>query len=245
MKDMINNFSLADVKRHIETDDGLNDNVLIHDFVIEQEGCSTPQIPSRAETVGIVTCREGEIALTINAQEFTLQPGMGAMILPNCIYNIKEYHGAAKGTLFAVSTTLMKSLHIDIQQMIPIGMQMFRNPCFQLSEQSMLLYERYLEIIRTVSQRNENHSVEMFQGLLSSLLAFIRETMEQKVGENEVAKSERAGNRNSRLFEEFMSLLTENFRAEHQIGFYADKLCLTPKYLSLLIKQTSGRSVAD
>ena len=29
------------------------------------------------------------------------------------------------------------------------------------------------------------------------------------------------------------------------MAFYADKLCLTPKYLSKLIKQASGRSAPD
>jgi AraC-like DNA-binding protein len=29
------------------------------------------------------------------------------------------------------------------------------------------------------------------------------------------------------------------------MAFYADKLCLTPKYLSTLIKQASGRSAPD
>ena len=46
---------------------------------------------------------------------------------------------------------------------------------------------------------------------------------------------------NINLFSDFMLLLNDNFRSEHQIGFYADKLCLTPKYLSQLIKQVSSR----
>ena len=44
------------------------------------------------------------------------------------------------------------------------------------------------------------------------------------------------------LFERFMALVTEYHCTERGMAFYADKLCLTPKYLSRLVKQASGRS---
>ena len=157
-------------------------------------------------------------------------------------YIMTGFHTASGGPL---SIELMKEMHIDIQHIVPLGMHMFHNPCFHISEHNVELFNHYLYMIRLVSNKKANHSVKVIQGLLSSMLAFTHEVMEQEVGNAGTAKGERINNRNMRLFEEFMALLTENFRSEHQIGFYADKLCLTPKYLSLLIKQTSGRSVSD
>ena len=37
--------------------------------------------------------------------------------------------------------------------------------------------------------------------------------------------------------ERFMSLVAENFKTRRDIGFYADKLCVTSKYLSTMLKQ--------
>ena len=244
MKENINYFSLVDIKHHLK-DDELNDNVLIYDFDIENDNRTVPSIPGRANAIGIVICHEGHIALNINAQEFTLTAGMATLILPKCIYNVHSGSTHARGTIFAVSIELMKEMHIDIQHIVPLGMHMFHNPCFHISEHNVELFNHYLDMIRLVSNKKANHSVKVIQGLISSMLAFTHEVMEQEVGNAGTAKGERINNRNMRLFEEFMTLLTENFRSEHQIGFYADKLCLTPKYLSLLIKQTSGRSVSD
>jgi AraC-like DNA-binding protein len=42
-----------------------------------------------------------------------------------------------------------------------------------------------------------------------------------------------------------MELVQEHYRKERLIGFYADKLCITPKYLSKLVKETTGRSAGD
>jgi AraC-like DNA-binding protein len=47
------------------------------------------------------------------------------------------------------------------------------------------------------------------------------------------------------IVDHFMELVQEHYRKERLIGFYADKLCITPKYLSKLVKETTGRSAGD
>ena len=47
------------------------------------------------------------------------------------------------------------------------------------------------------------------------------------------------------LFDRFIALVGEYSSSQRGVGFYAEKLCLTSKYLSKLIKQASGRSAPD
>jgi AraC-like DNA-binding protein len=42
--------------------------------------------------------------------------------------------------------------------------------------------------------------------------------------------------------EQFWELVQKNYKTERQIGFYADKMCLTPKYLSKIIRTNTGKS---
>jgi AraC-like DNA-binding protein len=49
----------------------------------------------------------------------------------------------------------------------------------------------------------------------------------------------------NQIFERFIALVNEYHCSERGMAFYADKLCLTPKYLSTLIKKASGRSAPD
>lgn len=46
-------------------------------------------------------------------------------------------------------------------------------------------------------------------------------------------------------FENFMRLLEENYKTQHSIKFYADRMSLTPKYLSLMIKKVSGKLATE
>lgn len=47
------------------------------------------------------------------------------------------------------------------------------------------------------------------------------------------------------IFDHFMQLLKEYYVSERSIGFYADKLCLSSKYLSQMVLLASGRHVKD
>ena len=45
--------------------------------------------------------------------------------------------------------------------------------------------------------------------------------------------------------ERFMVLVAKNFKTQRDIGFYADKLCVTSKYLSTMLKQETGMTALD
>ena len=44
------------------------------------------------------------------------------------------------------------------------------------------------------------------------------------------------------VYARFIELVTRHHSKERGVGFYADKLCITPKYLSKIVKDTSGLS---
>lgn len=47
------------------------------------------------------------------------------------------------------------------------------------------------------------------------------------------------------LFIKFMKLLDDNAIEEHNIGFYASQLCITPQYLNRIVKQNSSKTVYE
>ena len=49
-------------------------------------------------------------------------------------------------------------------------------------------------------------------------------------------------NRKEKLAYDFSLLVMEHYRTEREVYFYAGKLCITPKYLSMVIKEVSGKS---
>ncbi|MDH6342867.1 AraC family transcriptional activator of pobA [Parabacteroides sp. PFB2-12] len=48
--------------------------------------------------------------------------------------------------------------------------------------------------------------------------------------------------RKEELFIQFMDLLLEHYKEEHEVGFYAEKLFVSPQYLTLIIKKLTGKT---
>ena len=51
--------------------------------------------------------------------------------------------------------------------------------------------------------------------------------------------------REQTIFDRFLQLVTQHCAEHHQIGYYAEHMCLTERYLSTVIRQTSGTTAKD
>lgn len=51
--------------------------------------------------------------------------------------------------------------------------------------------------------------------------------------------------RNEEYFNQFMGVLARHYMQQRSVGFYAGQLNLTPKYLTTIIRKTSGRTAVQ
>lgn len=51
--------------------------------------------------------------------------------------------------------------------------------------------------------------------------------------------------RKQEIFNKYIDLLQKNYVTEHKINFYADKLCVTPRWLSRVVKEVSGQYASE
>lgn len=51
--------------------------------------------------------------------------------------------------------------------------------------------------------------------------------------------------RQGELFRRFMLCLYDNVRTQREVSYYAEKLCISPKYLNVITKNVSGRKASD
>ena len=61
----------------------------------------------------------------------------------------------------------------------------------------------------------------------------------------EMSEDKQQRTRQEEVFNRFLLLVNKYAIRERNIIFYAERLYLTPRYLSTLIRQTSGRTVMD
>ena len=51
--------------------------------------------------------------------------------------------------------------------------------------------------------------------------------------------------RKDSLLYDFIQLVESEFRRERSVAYYANRLCVSPKHLSSMVKEASGRTAGD
>ena len=140
-----------------------------------------------------------------------------------------------------LSRQFISGLQLDFNKVFQDSVQVLENPCIVLNEEQLALAESYFLLARQVVQSSLSNKRNIIGGLLSSLSYMTEDIWTGQLSEKGkplVDSSARA----SLTYDRFMKLVTEHHSQERGMQFYADKLCLTPKYLSKIVKEASGRS---
>ena len=103
---------------------------------------------------------------------------------------------------------------------------------------------RYLDLATAVLEADVPNKRECISSLISSLLYLSEGVFNHRL---DSARNQTAApsSRAEDIFGKFVRLLSEHHLRERTVSFYAEKLCLSPKYFSKLIKSASGRSAPD
>jgi AraC-like DNA-binding protein len=111
-------------------------------------------------------------------------------------------------------------------------------PNYHLNEEQYSQINTLLATLRLVVEIHHPKRIESLANLLDILFYALTDYR----GEESLDKNE---NRNTFLFNSFYDLLIENYQQHHEIAWYSEKLCLTPKYFSGVIRQITGKSAAQ
>ena len=110
------------------------------------------------------------------------------------------------------------------------------HPLTTLTEEQQ---ERIEEIFRMVGKRRKE-KIELKGQLLSALVrVFCCEVINAYITNESMQVIKQ--NRKDKVFQDFLTLLYENFREHRDVQFYAEKQNLTPRYFTTLIRKVSGK----
>lgn len=182
---------------------------------------------------------------SVNLRDVSINKGSLLMSFPGNVLKIESGYPMATVRGIMLSQDFMRMMNVDVKNSMPLFMRLAYNPMIHLTQKQQEDIERYLDLLENISD-NDNlaHRDQIVSGLVSSMFFRISDMYEQST---QVANDKELSVRNRReeYFAKFITLLSNNFKRERTVGFYAEQMCVTPKYLSLLIKEFSGKSAAE
>lgn len=199
--------------------------------------------PSKLEVLTIGLCLEGESMFSINLREYRLSPGAFVVALPNQIIEHRSLTADYRGIFFAVSKEVLETIP-KMSSKLSIFFFLKDSPCFVMKPEEQEVVMRYHSFIRERLHEHQGaYRREVAMGLMQGFF-FELCGMLDKV-EPDVMSLPKYRSRKEHIFERFYESLIESYQAERSVRFYADRLCLTPKHLSGVVKEVSGKTVGE
>ncbi|MEE0827979.1 MAG: AraC family transcriptional regulator [Alistipes finegoldii] len=202
------------------------------------------RFPCRIDAFIIGVGTEGETSVSFNLHEFRLKKDSMFIFTPKNILqvNSQQYF---KADVIAISPDFMRRINIDIKNMMPPFLKFVENPALTLTpEESRSMRGMIAQIERETRGPETHFSFDIVSGLIAATIYKVGDIMYHYLAEHPEEQNN-SHNRAEEYFKQFTHLLGEHFREERSVGFYARQLCITPKYLTTLIKRISGQSVSE
>ena len=202
------------------------------------------RFPSRLNALIIGVGTEGETSLTSNLQEFRLKKDSLFIFSPKHILQVQS-NNRFKAHLIVIAPDFLKRINIDTKRMMPLFLQFGSLPCMELTHAESQSLRRFISMVEQELKGSEtDFSSEIIGGLIAATIYKVGDILTHYLTEHPEVDSP-IHNRAEEYFRQFTELLGEHYKHERSVGFYARQLCITPKYLTTLIKRISGKSVSE
>lgn len=196
--------------------------------------------PARLKAITVLICLHGEIDCSINLKRFRIKENH---LLVNFASDIIQLHNVDNfiGYAIILSEDYLQQLQIDFRLRAQSYIGIRGNGPIQVPYEELVYLKPYYTLFR---KNMEDGNPDVIKGLAHALsytiLSMVKrfQGIQHKTDERDISRAQQ-------LFDQFMTLLHTYHDKERSIQFYADKMCLTPKYVSMMIKTYSGKCALD
>ncbi len=200
-----------------------------------------PNEPTRLNFILMALCKKGRAQYSIDTREQMVKPGDLLFISERHIIDNYMASPDFECLCIIVSTEFYHGFVQNVKNVSSLLLFSMNNPVVSLTSREIQVYSNYYQTIREKMADNHHHyRTELVKALLLAMFYDMSNVIWRV--EQTGAKSQ---TRADAIFAKFVHLLEENFRQERRVAWYASQLCITPKYLSEVVKQISKRTTNE
>lgn len=226
------------------SNDALEIYVLGEDFKYYQNLKYLPltSYPSSLQSSLIVYCLSGTAKFSVHEDVHWAQPKELIILLPGQFVSFSEPSEDFLTITMAVSNSMFGDSLSGVPRFSPhFFFYMRSHYWYPQTEQDISRIFNYFGMMKTKVMSKDVYRRE----LIIHLLRYLYLELFNAYQKESTLMSSRKDTRKEELANKFFGLIMKHFKENKDVAFYADKLCITSKYLTMVIKETSGKSAKD
>ena len=189
--------------------------------------------PWKTNITTAVIYTKGSAEISINMKRYTVHAPTMVIMLAEHIMQLHNTSDDLESTCLVMSKSFSDELLTT-----SLYNAVYQNPILRFGDTENLVISDYLKMLKSIISFTDNpYRLEAAKHLTLTLFFGYFHKLHN-------ADYNNYGYANT-IVTEFIGMLKQNYKEHRDANFYAEKLCLTPKYLSTLIKEHTGKTVHD
>ncbi len=212
-----------------------------------KDAFSLLKYPVRLNAYAAIYCTRGHFDIDINVTTFRVHQDTMLFYVPGSTMQIKESEidklMDSEAVLLAATRDFLKGGQINFNGLFDQSVRLLSSPCITIDNEGKRILTDYYTLVSDLYKTNLLGAKDAICSIGTSLMCLLGNIWNGELSKQQIAKSTKS--RTQMKYEEFLALVSENFMTEKGVAFYAEKMYMTPKYLTTLVKNASGKTATD
>lgn len=192
--------------------------------------------PRKLQNAAIVLCSSGSCRIKINLEEHEIKAPQLVTLMPGQIIELLSDVDSMDGYVISLSKRFIDMINLPGWQ--HQYMKMYNNPITDIDINMFNSVRIFYSILYRAASNDKNpFRLQIIESLIR-VFYYGGVTSLDTEGAPQLKY-------NNHVVANFLELVQQHYREERLIQYYAGRLCITPKYLSKLVKEHTGRSASD
>ena len=191
----------------------------------------------------LVFCGEGSLRINLNGKEQQLNSMEALVCLPSTLLSNAVKSPDFKGGMVFVSKHLLRTSTSSAYDQLSKFFYLKENPIISLNEACIQTSQMYLNIIlEKIRQKDAPYQKEIINSLMRAYLFELLSCTDLNTSPDDGYP--RSFSQGERLVKDFLQMLGSDEVKQRFVTDYASRLCVTPKYLSAVCKNVTGKTAS-
>lgn len=215
----------------------------IHNFVFSNgdklKQHINPEMPFIFDGMALGICLRGSATVSINYHIYKLSPQKLITVMPKQLFQNLHFTEDFLIEILFLSSSFLQEL--PLPKDYDVLKHIYDEPCFQADENIVSDLLELHSLVSKYSHSNNYYRQQMTEAFIYALILRIASEYRLKASDISIRKK----SREDFITQRFFTLLSDYYLRERDVAYYADKLCITVKYLTKIIKKVTGRTASE
>jgi len=201
------------------------------------------RLPLKNHTVLLIVCIKGELVVEYDMTSAKLAERFIMVLLPG--HMIRAYRPSAdfEGYMISSAVSNLSGMLPLMSRILVCSLHYKENPTIRLDDEEFCNQVLFRNLLRQKLRSSKEHFDIIVMNKLCE--GMICETLNCYSRRIHGTAANAQCSRGDALFYRFIVTVENNFKQQRSVGFYADRLCVSPKHLSAVVKEVSGRTAGE